>query len=1047
MKAKISLTACLIAVTTILSAQSFEWVKTFQGNGNAGGQTNSIKIDDLGNVYTVGVFSGTVDFDPGPGTYNLTATVGSHVFVQKMNSSGNFIWAKSFYRGTGYTAGLSMGLDALGNVYTSGSFSGTIDFDPGTETTGLSSVNSRDYFVQKMDSDGNFIWARSFGSAPSNNYPQNYIDVDVEGNVYSAGMFAGTADFDPGEGTSILTSAGATDVFVQKMDTDGNFVWACRYGGTSTDHIASMSIDNDGNIYTTGYFFGTVDFDPGMATYNLTGGGSINAFVSKLTTDGSFDWAFNVGGTSSADGFSIHCDNNGNVYTFMYVEGAVDFDPGPATTILGTNGLGAVYLQKLDPSGSFLWAKPFVGGNNNYVSIDDSENIYCTGAFFGTIDFDPGPGTAIVNMTNDPDADEYNFDSFVHKTDEAANYQWVRTFNGNTVGMAITLSIDVDNSGNIYTTGYFTGTVDFDPGVGTFLATNTGSNSGIFIHKMSQGTEVTGYVFIDTNENGIMDAGETPVPNQSISYYNASDVAVTSESGFFRAFPPAGSQEFNFELPQYYTNTTPASQTINVQTGITDTLYFGIHPITDVNDLVAEIFPFTSPRPGFTRNYLLSYQNTGTTTLDNVTLKFLKTTEDDLVLASGAYTVSNDTLIWNLGTLEPYATGSFNITHTLSVSAVLGDLTHTQAWIIPISGDATPLNNAITLDELIVGSYDPNDKKVSPEVSAPTENEPLEYTIRFQNTGNYQADFVIVKDTLDAQLDLSTFQMIAASHSYEVEIINRIATWTFNEINLPDSTSDEAGSHGFIKFKVQRIDGLGVGTQIPNSAAIYFDYNEPVITNTCIYSIENCMSASTDVQSACNSYTWIDGNTYTSSNNTATYIIDNAAGCDSIITLNLTITNVSNIGTTISGATITANNNNGTYQWLDCDDNNAPIVGATSQTFTATEDGNYAVSITENGCTNTSACVAVTIIGIDESNNALQANVYPNPSQGQVEITLGKTTTDVELVLTDVQGKVVFKRNYPSLFKTNIELPDAKGVYFLKINAQGSTETIRLVRE
>jgi len=101
------------------------------------------------------------------------------------------------------------------------------------------------------------------------------------------------------------------------------------------------------------------------------------------------------------------------------------------------------------------------------------------------------------------------------------------------------------------------------------------------------------------------------------------------------------------------------------------------------------------------------------------------------------------------------------------------------------------------LEEEIVAAYDPNDKSVTPETSEPTENEPLEYTIRFQNTGNFQADFVVVKDTLSNLLDLTTFQMIAASHEYEVAIENRIATWTFNEINLPDSTSDEAGSHGF----------------------------------------------------------------------------------------------------------------------------------------------------------------------------------------------------------------------------------------------------------
>lgn len=1039
------LTNLLLGINS-LNAQTFEWVRGF-GNTSYSYARISTTIDVLGNVYTTGTFSGTVDFDPGVGTTMLTS-VGpvNNIFIQKMDASGNFLWAKSF-GGTGMVStgditniGPVINTDALGNVYTTGHFIGTADFDPGEDTFNLSSAGNSDVFVLKMDPSGNFLWAKSFGG-PSYEYSTSNC-VDDFGNIYTIGHFYGTADFNPDLSINVnLNSAGEEDIYVQKMDADGNFLWAKRFGGTSTDLAHSISVDNSGNIYTTGSFRSTVDFDPGPGMANLTATLTGNdIYVQKMDSSGNFLWVRKFGAPLDEYAYSNCVDALGNVYTTGTFRGTGDFNPGAGSANLTSAGNEDIYIQKLDASGNFLWAKRIGGSfpDKSYsICSDASGNIYTTGKFGETVDFDPGIGTYYLTSVADHDI-------FVQKMDASGNFLWARTFGGlssDETGR----SVRVDASGSIYTAGFFQGTVDFDPSSG--VSSLNAADGDIFVQKMLP-IGVYGYVFVDANENGIKDLGEITVPLQTINYNNGNDVAITNDDGFFRAFPEVGSQTFNLQLPTNYSNTTPISQIINVQVDVIDTLYFGIQPIPNVNDLVVEIHPYTSPRPGFTRNYQVSYQNVGTTTLNEVTLKFLKSEEDNVVFATGTYTVSNDTLIWNIGTLASFSYGSVTITNTLSATATLGDSTLTQAWIIPSADDATTENNVVALSEGIIGSYDPNDKTVTPEVSEPTENEPLEYVVRFQNTGNHQADFVIVRDTLSTLLDLTTFQMIAASHSYELAIENRIAVWTFPQINLPDSTSNEPGSHGFIKFKVQRVDGLGLGTQIPNRVGIYFDYNAPVITNTCIYSIETCISSTgTDVITACNNYTWIDGNTYTASNNIATYTIDNAAGCDSIVTLNLTINTVTNIGTTLNGTTITANNNNATYQWLDCDNNDEPIEGATNQTFTATESGNYAVELTENGCTNTSACVAVTVIGIDELSNGLQALVYPNPSQGNVEITLGSTMQDVELMLTDIQGRVIFTRNYPSLFKTNIELPDAKGVYILKLKAQDSTSTLRIIKE
>ena len=172
-----------------------------------------------------------------------------------------------------------MTVDASGNVYTTGFFSGTVDFDPGAGTFDLTSVGNNDVFIQKLDAVGDFIWAKAFGSVHLDNGYS--IAVDTSGNVYATGYFQGTIDFDPGAGTFNLASAGNYDLFIQKLDASGNFVWAKAFGSTFDDRGYSMTLDASGNVYTTGYFSGTVDFDPGAATFNLSG--SFDVFMHKIS--------------------------------------------------------------------------------------------------------------------------------------------------------------------------------------------------------------------------------------------------------------------------------------------------------------------------------------------------------------------------------------------------------------------------------------------------------------------------------------------------------------------------------------------------------------------------------------------------------------------------------------------------------------------------------------------------------------------------------------------------------------------------------------------
>ena len=403
---------CTLLVSIGVNAQTFEWAKSF--GSSLADYGLSIALDASGNVYTTGYFQGTADFDPGAGTANRTSAGGGDIWVQKLDASGNFIWARSF-GGSLDDIGRSITVDASGNVYTTGYFQGTADFDPGAGTANITSAGNEDIFIQKLDASGNFLWAKSFGGSLAD-YGLS-IAVDAAGNVYTTGYFQGTADFDPGAGTTNLTSEGSLDVYVQKLNSTGNFVWTKSFGGSLNDQGFSITVDDSGNVHTTGSFEGTVDFDPGAGSATRTSSGSLDVFVQKLNASGTYDWAISFGASSSDQGYSVTVDASGNVYTTGSFLGTADFDPGSGTANLTSAGPWDVFIQKINASGNFVWAKSF-GGNSidagNAITVDASGNVYTTGHFAGTVDFDPGVGTA--NLTS-----AGNYDVFVQKLSQGVS--------------------------------------------------------------------------------------------------------------------------------------------------------------------------------------------------------------------------------------------------------------------------------------------------------------------------------------------------------------------------------------------------------------------------------------------------------------------------------------------------------------------------------------------------------------------------------------------------------------------------------------------------
>ena len=398
-----------IFIEKLDSSGNLIWAKNIGGTG--GDQGNSITIDTAGNIFITGQFQHTVDFDPGVGISNLASTGSTDIFVLKLDSSGNFIWAKGF-GGTGTDVGLSIATDLIGNIYTTGYFAGSADFKPGPGSTFLTSNGGYDVFVQKLNPNGNFIWAKGMGGSTFD-YGRS-ISVDSSGNVYLMGDFRGTADFFSGSGAVYLTSRGSSDVFVQKFNTSGIFVWVKQMGGVGTDVGQAITTDSFGNIYSTGYFEGTANFDPGAGTANLTSNGSSDVFVHKLNPLGDFIWAKSMGGTGTEGSNDIAIDHSMNIYLIGWFEGSADFDPGVGTTSLISNGSEDIFLQKLDSLGNFLWATHMGGPDSDVgygLTVDDLNSIYTIGNFKSTVDFDPGAG--VSNLTSNG-----NIDCFAQKLDQ-----------------------------------------------------------------------------------------------------------------------------------------------------------------------------------------------------------------------------------------------------------------------------------------------------------------------------------------------------------------------------------------------------------------------------------------------------------------------------------------------------------------------------------------------------------------------------------------------------------------------------------------------------
>ncbi len=444
-------------------APKFEWAKSIGGLNDDAGQ--SITTDPWGNSYVTG---------------NMNGNIGT-TFIAKYNTKGDLIWMKTIGgRGNSITT------DTLGNVYVVGIFLYSNDFDPGPGKYVLGN-NTQDAYILKLDSSGKFQMARTFQGPGINlaSSSANCIKVDDDGNIYVGGVFTSNTDFDP-DSLKIfeIKAIGGNDVFICKLDNFGKLKWAKSVGSSDHDRCESLSLDNKGNIWITGSFHSSADFDPDTSIFKL----SCNAliydamFVLNLESNGKFITAKRIGGDSTnVIGWCIVNDNAGNIYLSGNFTGGArtDFDPDGGIYYLGR--FGGAFVAKFDSSINFKWVRSQRVQNENYgkaIALDQDGNSYITGSYRGTVDFDSAINNIPIHLEN-----AGYFDVYVAKINTNGKYVWAKNIGGISEDQG--LAIATDSSANIFITGFFNSTINFYPDEYFYNLVSI-NKSDIFIHKMSQ---------------------------------------------------------------------------------------------------------------------------------------------------------------------------------------------------------------------------------------------------------------------------------------------------------------------------------------------------------------------------------------------------------------------------------------------------------------------------------------------------------------------------------------------------------------------------------
>ena len=388
-------------------------------------------IDSAGNVIVTGYMAGSAHF----GGQTFTSVGSSDIFLAKFDANGNHLWSRCF-GDSGSQYGASIAVDGSGDMILWGGFQGIVDFGSGP----LVCSGQCDIFLAKFDASGKSLWSRSFSD--ETHLDIRSLAIDASRNIIIAGSFSSAVNFGGGR----ISSAGYDDIYVAKLNPNGNHIWSRRFGDAGSQIANSVAVDGSGNLIVTGDFTGTVDFGGGP----LTSMGSHDIFLAGLTSAGNHLWSKRFGDERFQSGQCAIFDLSGNVIVTGCFEGAADFGGGPRVC----EQFYDIFVSKFDAAGNHLWSRNYGDWNFQYgwsIAAEKSGNIIVTGGFCGVLDLGGGPLKSNGGST----------DIFVAILDPNGDCLSSQSFGGASEDFGLCA---VNASNSLVLTGYFGGTVDFGGG-------------------------------------------------------------------------------------------------------------------------------------------------------------------------------------------------------------------------------------------------------------------------------------------------------------------------------------------------------------------------------------------------------------------------------------------------------------------------------------------------------------------------------------------------------------------------------------------------------
>jgi uncharacterized repeat protein (TIGR01451 family) len=758
-------------------------------------------------------------------------------------------WQRTF-GGSDYDAGVGISETSDGGSICIGS-TRSIDGD----VTGFHGGNS-DMWIVKLEENGNLQWQKCYGGSLGDD--GNYIQQVSDGYIA-----CGSSESNNGD---VSGNHGYYDFWIVKIDTAGNLQWQKSYGGSGGESAIVIKQTPDGGYITAG------------TTYSNDGNvigqhGNRDYWVVKMDASGNLQWQKCLGGSQDDFGYGLDLTFDGG-YVIAGSTQSVDGD------VSNNNGTNDYWVVKLNSSGNIVWDKNYGG-----TMLDGAYSIVQT----------PDSGFIMNGETSSTDGDVTGligvYDYWIVKIDKNGILQWQKCLGGlsTDMGWAIqptsdggyiasgrtyssdslvtgfhgnvdTWIVKLDSAGNLLWKKSIGGTGEEIPYItiqtsdGSYMiAGSTSSNNGdvsnyhgglydMWIVKLTEKfNSVTGKLFADLNNNQAQDTLEMPLQNKIVREINTNRIAFSGPDGSYNlSVLDSGNYTVMPDSVNHY-NPFPNTRNIYFSSILqTDSLNdFAFQPAGAFNDLSITISAIAPFRAGHNAYYEINYTNVGTTTLNPTVVFFPDTSLTFVSAIPSAGSITPDSVVWNFGPLAPFQVGNIQVMVNVNAGTPIGTLIYGNVSIEPIAGDADTVNNRDSWKLFTIGSYDPNEIAVdrnsllTTEVSSPPY---LNYIINFQNIGNDTAFNVKVQNNIPQELDINSFEFAASSRPVSINYnsYSRLMEFNFNNILLPDSNINEQGSHGFVRYRIKPMPTLVLNDSIKNSAAIYFDYNAPVMTDSAI---------------------------------------------------------------------------------------------------------------------------------------------------------------------------------------------------------------------